>query len=415
MTIYLDYNATCKIRPEALAAMGTVLNDAPGNASSVHGPGRNARKHIEQAREKIARAVNVTPKQIIFNSGATEGNNTVLKFFQFNSPPYKGGAGGGHTEKKSALQSPTLTLPLTGGGDSPVFPRILISATEHSSIYETGREMGVEIIPVLPNGTLDLTALEKMCAASPTPALISVMWVNNETGVINPVADIARIAHAHGAAFHIDAVQAFGKIPVDFVASGADFMTISSHKIGGPQGMGALAIGDGSTGACLPPPVLLTGGGQERRLRAGTENVAGIAGFGAAAEMILPLKGGGDSPVTLKESLQQSFQTQIESILMSTRPDTVIFGVDAPRVPNTVCFAVPGTDAQTLLMRLDLAGVYVSSGSACSSGKIRESHVLRAMGVLPELSHGALRISTGWATTQSNIDEFAQIWRNLMA
>ncbi len=380
MTIYLDYNATCKIRPQAIAAMNTVLNDAPGNASSIHGPGRAARKYIEHARDQVARAMGATSKQVIFNSGATEGNNTVLRFFSGQ--------------------------------------RILISATEHSSIYETGRTMGVEIIPVHPNGTLDLTALETMCQVSPAPALISVMWVNNETGVINPVTNIARIAHACGAAFHIDAVQALGKIPVDFGASGADFMTISSHKIGGPQGIGAFIIGNGETGACLPPPVLLTGGGQERSLRAGTENIAGIAGFGAAAEVIITPSArikAGTSPLQGKDNTAPNFQSQLESILKSTRPDTVIFGADTPRVSNTVCFSVPGTDAQTLLMRLDLAGVAVSSGSACSSGKVRESHVLRAMGVDPALSRGALRISTGWATTPNDIDQFAQIWANLMA
>lgn len=365
MSIYLDYNATAPLRPAVIAVMMDVLSNGPGNASSIHGFGRAAKKTVEDARAHLAALINVDTQQIIFNSGATEGNNTVLRFY----------------------------------GASPA--RILVSATEHPSVLMAAQAMNAEIIPVHANGMVDLDAFEKMCASSPAPALVSVMLVNNETGVINPVADVARIAHACGAAVHVDAVQALGKIPIDFAALGADFMTLSAHKCGGPQGIGALVIGNGDTGTCLPPPVLLLGGGQERSLRAGTENIACIAGFGALARELR------DAPAV------PSFQTEIEDILRAVRNDTVIFGADAPRVSNTVCFAVPGMDAQTILMKLDLMGVAVSSGSACSSGKVRDSHVLSAMNMAPSIRRGAIRISTGWATTSDEIQEFGRIWQNL--
>lgn len=366
MPIYLDYNATAPLRPAVITAMADALSGGPGNASSVHGFGRAAKKLVEDARGHLAALVKVDAKQVIFNSGATEGNNTVLRFY----------------------------------GAAPA--RILVSFTEHPSVLTTAQAMSAEIIPVHTNGTVDLDALEKLCAASPAPALVSVMLVNNETGVINPVADVARIAHACGAAVHIDAVQALGKIPLDFGALGADFMTLSAHKCGGPQGIGALVIGNGDTGACLPPPVLLLGGGQERSLRAGTENVAAIAGFGALARALRDAPG------------LPTFQKEIEDMLRAVRNDTVIFGADAPRVSNTVCFAVPGMDAQTILMKLDLAGVAVSSGSACSSGKVRDSHVLTAMNVASDIRRGAIRISTGWNTTGDEIAKFAKTWRGVV-
>jgi cysteine desulfurase len=391
--------------------MVTAFDSGPTNPSSVHGYGRAARKLIEDARAQVAALVGAAPAQVVFNSGATEGNNTVLDFYGRSS-----------------------------GGENN---RILISSIEHSSIIEPGRAMGLEAIPVTPDGVVDLAALEAMIKVGPAPVLISVMMVNNETGVIQPIDDVVALARSCGAAVHVDAVQALGKIQVDAKLIGADIMTVSSHKIGGPQGVGAMILADASTAACRPPPVLMRGGGQERSLRPGTENVAGIVGFGAAAgevlhdmvgacapspsqgegrgggqpqdhlpqslSLTLPLRGGGDYITLLHD-----FRTQIETRLKTIRPDTVIFGENAPRVPNTVCFAVPGFEAQTLLMQLDLAGIAVSSGSACSSGKVRESHVLRAMGVAPELARGALRVSAGWSTDDDAIDRFIEVWQKIV-
>lgn len=359
--IYLDHNATTPLRPNARDAMLGVL-DAPGNASSVHGPGRAARKCIEDARAQVAEAVGAKPAQVIFNGGATEGNNTILRGF----------APG----------------------------RILVGATEHASILIPGADVGASKIPVTTDGVIDLEAFEKLLGAGPT-GLVSVMAVNNETGVINPVAEIARLAHAYGAVLHVDAAQALGKIPVDMNAWGADFITLSAHKIGGPQGVGALVTADGSR-ACIPAPVLLRGGGQEKSFRAGTENVAGIVGFGAAA-----------TTVGLPVSIQQ-WRDEIEGVLRATRHDIVIHGQDAPRADNTICFSIPGVDAQTMLMKFDLHGVALSSGSACSSGVVKPSHVLLAMGVTADVAASSLRLSMGWNTTRADIDGFVDVWHKVM-
>lgn len=363
---YLDYNASAPARPDVIAAVATAMQ-APANASSIHAFGRGARKIIETAREQVGALVGAAANQVIFNSGATEGNNTVLRTF----------AGS----------------------------RILISAGEHASIDQTGRALGAEMIPLTRDGIIDLTAFEALLKTEVPPALVSVMWVNNETGVINPVADVARLARAAGAVVHVDAVQAVGKTPVDMRAVGADFITISAHKIGGPQGVGALIMSDGQV-ACIAPPVLLTGGGQERSLRAGTENIAGIAGFGVAAAAAR--NDLGTLPAQLKH-----WQQQLEKMLATSTPRVTIHGQNAPRVANTICFSVTGMDAQTMLMNLDLAGIALSSGSACSSGKVKESHVLKAMGVPSDQSRGALRLSMGYGTTQDDIARFTEIWQKM--
>ncbi|MCF8496671.1 MAG: cysteine desulfurase [Alphaproteobacteria bacterium] len=346
--IYFDYNATVPLRPQAREAMREALG-GPLNASSVHGFGREGRKLVERARTQVAALVNAPPAQVIFNSGATEGNNTVLKYFSAE--------------------------------------RVLVSAIEHPSVLEAVPE--ALRIPVTRDGVLDLGALETLLKQERT-GLVSVMLVNNETGVIQPVAEAAALAKRHGAFFHCDAVQAAGKVPLDIVALGIDFMTISAHKIGGPQGAGALVLG-----LCGITPVLLHGGGQEKSARAGTENVAAIAGFGAAAQAAG--EGLADESKRL-ESLRGKLETALQEIL--------IHGKNAPRAPNTTLFSLPGIKAETMLMALDLEGIAVSNGSACSSGTVKPSAVLKAMGYGDDIAGAALRISTGWATTEEEIDGF---------
>ena len=351
--IYLDYNASAPARPEVIEAVHAVMA-RPGNASSVHALGRAAHKAVEDAREKIGALVNLPPAQIIFNSGATEGNNTVLKFFG--------------TE------------------------RVLVAATEHPSVLEAAP--GAEKIPVDANGLVDLAALEKLLQQK--TGLVSVMLVNNETGVIQPVQEISALAHRHGALFHCDAVQAAGRMKLDAPLAGIDFITLSAHKIGGPQGVGALGLG-----LCGITPVLLEGGGQEKRARAGTLNVAGIAGFGVAAE--------------IAENNHRDF-LRLEALrdrLENALGFVTVYGKNAPRIANTTLFAVPGVKSETLLMAFDLEGICVSNGSACSSGTVKFSHVLAAMGA--DEQAGTLRVSTGWATKDSDIEAFLAAWEKIAA
>lgn len=357
--VYLDYNATTPLRPEVIALMGEVMAE-PGNASSVHGFGRQARKRVEDARGQIAKVFNVGPQQIIFNSGATEGNNTILKGF----------AG----------------------------QRILISGIEHASILESG--VKAEIIPVTQDGIVDLEAFRKMLAQEPKPALVSVMYVNNETGVIQPVAEIARLARDAGAVVHTDAVQAVGKIAFTREELGVDFITLSAHKFGGPQGIGAIIMAPKA-----PLPKLLHGGGQERRQRAGTENVAAIAGFGMAVHLA---QHGLGTYQALKNQREK-----IETALLQSTNTLRIHGQQSPRVANTTAFSLTGTTSETLLLALDLEGMAVSSGSACSSGTVKPSHVLMAMGVSEDEAKCSLRISLGWNTTDQDIEDFIAAWNNV--
>ena len=363
MTAYLDYNATAPIRPEALAAMTAALAE-PGNASSVHGPGRRARRLIEEARAKVAALAGVEPSWVTFTSGGTEANNLAL---------------GG--------------LPAA---------RILVSAGEHDSVLQAAAQ--AQRIGLTPDGLVDLDALAAALEGAPPQAaggtLVSVMLANNETGVIQPIAQVAALVRAAGAWLHCDAVQAAGKIPLDMLALDADLMTLSAHKLGGPPGVGALLARPE-----LPLAALQRGGGQERRRRAGTENLAGIAGFGAAAETALE---------DLAEAqrlgeLRDHFEHEIKSLA----PGLQVFGGAAPRLPNTSCIAVAGLPAETQIMALDLAGVAVSSGAACSSGKVQPSHVLSAMGVAPELAAGAIRVSLGWASTAEDVARLLAAWGDL--
>lgn len=352
MRCYLDHNATSPVRPDAKAAMMAAM-EMCGNASSIHAEGRVARKLLDDAREQVARSVGVIAPMVVFTSGGSEANNMALK-------------------------------------GAPV-ERLIVSAIEHPSVLEAAKACGraVQIIPVTYQGVIDLEALE---AALPGPrALVSVMLANNETGVIQPIADIVRLAQAHGALVHTDAVQGLGKVPVNFGILGVDLMTLSAHKLGGPVGAGALIIRDG-----LALESLIHGGGQELRRRAGSENLVAVSGFGAVAQMKMDVK-------PLRDRLEGALD------------GAVIFGAGADRLPNTTCFAMPGMKAETLLMAFDLEGVAVSSGSACSSGKVAKSHVLAAMGVAPEIYQGAIRVSLGWDTQTHHIDTFIAAWRKICA
>ena len=368
--VYLDWNATTPLRPEAKAAMAAAW-DISGNPSSVHAEGRQARRLVEEARASIAAAVGGRPQDVIFSSGGTEANALAL------TPGLRRGAG------------------------QPA-ERLLVSAIEHTSVLSGGRFPAETIatIKVTPSGVVDLGHLRALLHDGP-PALVSVMLANNETGAIQPVAEVAEIVHAAGGLLHVDAIQALGKLPFDIRSMGADLVTLSAHKIGGPKGVGALVLAADVQG--LEP--LLRGGGQELGRRAGTENVAGIAAFGAAAKAAMGLLEGNAARLRdLRDSLEQG--------LRQTR-GMIVFSGDAQRLPNTTLFTVPGLKAETAVIGFDLAGIAVSSGSACSSGKVQPSHVLAAMGLGRDLAQGAVRLSLGWSTSQTDIDMTLEAWRTL--
>jgi cysteine desulfurase len=365
--VYLDWNATAPLRPEAKAAMAKAWELA-GNPSSVHAEGRQARRLVEDARAAIAEAVGAAPRNVTFTSGGTEANALAL------------GPG------------------VRQAGNPPV-RRVLISAVEHASVL-TGGRFAPELvgrIGVTPDGVIDLHELRNKVADG-SPALVSIMAANNETGAIQPIAEAAEIVHSAGSLLHVDAIQAFGKISLDINALGADLVSLSAHKIGGPKGVGALVVADGIEG--LEP--LLRGGGQERGRRAGTEDVAGIAGFGSAAVNIKE-----DDVAGLK-----GLRNRLERGLKQT-PGAVIFSENVERLPNTTLFTVPGLRAETAVIGFDLAGIAVSSGSACSSGKVQPSHVLGAMGFGPKIAQGAVRLSMGWSTSEADIDRCLEAWRTL--
>jgi cysteine desulfurase len=371
---YLDYNASAPLRPEAGAAMTAALA-ARGNASSVHTEGRAAHARLEQAREAVAALVGGEARLVTFTSGGTEANVTVL------------------------------TPDWTHAGTPVHFRALIAGATEHPSVLAGGRFAAERVhrVAVDGDGVVRLDDLRRLLAAVEGPALVSVMAANNETGVIQPVAEIAGIAHAHGALVHSDAVQAAGRIAVDLAALGVDVLTLSAHKIGGPQGAGAIVRANADW--TFAP--LLTGGGQERRTRAGTENVAAVAGFGAAAQAAgAECTAAAARLAPLRDCL---------AAMVKTAKGAVVFAEGAARLPQTVCFAVPGIPAETLVIALDLAGVAVSSGAACSSGKVAPSPVLAAMGVPPELARCAIRLSLGWDSAEKDIDSFARAWASVLS
>ncbi len=358
-SVYLDYNATAPVRPPALAAVGAALA-AVGNPSSVHGFGRAARARLETAREQVAALVGARPSQVVFTSGGTEANN----------------------------------LAVAGTGRA----RILASAIEHDSVLKTA---ACELIPVDRSGVVDLAVLDRMLAAASAPAIVALMLANNETGVIQPVAEAARIVRAHGALLHCDAVQAAGKIAVDFGALGADLLSVSAHKLGGPPGAGALIVCDDVEFGSRQ-----RGGGQERGRRAGTENLPGIVGFGAAAAAAAGL----DAMARVA-----GLRDDLERRALAAVPGAILFGRAAPRLPNTSCLAVPGLSSEVQVMGLDLEGVAVSAGAACSSGKVQPSQVLRAMGVDALTAGCAIRVSLGWDSIADDVDRFLAAWCALAA
>ena len=376
--VYLDHNATSPLRPEARAAMAAVLAET-GNASSIHAEGRAARARIEAARTAVAGLVGAEPAAVTFTSGATEAITLAL--------------------------SPELEL----SGRPVRCEVLLISGVEHPAVRAGGRFPAerIEIIPVDRAGIVDLVALDAMLTRHRNGgrrALVSVLAANNETGVIEPLREIGARVHAAEGVFHTDAVQIAGRYPFGLETSGADLISLSSHKLGGPQGAGALIARDADTR--LPP--LLRGGGQERGARAGTENVAAIAGFGAVAT---------SAEMMLAEEVGRlaGLRDRLEDGLRDIAPQAVILSAGALRIPNTTCFAVPGIAAETAVIAFDLEGVALSAGAACSSGKVGPSTALAAMKIEPELARGAVRASLGWNSTRADIVRFLEIFARLYA
>jgi cysteine desulfurase len=360
VTAYFDYNATAPVRPEAAAAVAAALRE-PGNPSSVHGHGRAARRTVEEARAAIAELIAAAPADLIFVSGGTEAN----------------------------------ALALAGCGRA----RVLAGATEHDSALA---HAGADRLPVDADGLIDLAALRDRLGRDARDTVVALQLANNETGAIQPVRAAAEIAHAAGALLHCDAVQAAGKIAVDVAALGADYVGLSAHKLGGPQGIGALWARPGAPLASQRP-----GGGQERGRRAGTENVPGIAGFGAAARAA-----GRDLDGF---AALARWRDRIAAAALAARPDAAIHAAAAPRLPNTLCLGLPGMAAETQVMALDLAGFAVSAGAACSSGKVARSHVLAAMGAGADAAGSAIRISMGWATTGREVEALIAAWTKMAA
>jgi cysteine desulfurase len=366
--VYLDWNATAPLRPAAREAMRTAL-DLCGNPSSVHGEGRAARRVIEEARGEVAALVGADPRNVIFTSGGTEANALALS-------------------------------PVNG-------QRLLVSAIEHPSVLAGGRfsPQDIEQVPVDMDGIVDLAALEQRLEAVTRDGLrplVSLMAANNESGVIQPVAAASEIVHRAGGLLHVDAVQAAGRIALDMETLGADLMTLSAHKLGGAKGAGALIRRDES----IKIDPLIRGGGQERGSRAGTENAAAVAAFAAAAAAV---RAGFDAEVPHMAALRD----RLEAGLRNLTPEAIIYGANVARLPNTTLVAMPGAKAETFVIAFDLDALAVSSGAACSSGKVAPSHVLAAMGVAPALARGAIRVSLGPTTTEAEIDRFLQVWQKL--
>lgn len=372
---YLDYNATAPLRAAARAAMVEAL-DLVGNASSVHAEGRAARARVEAAREAVAQLVGTSARRVIFVSGGTEAAATLLR-------------------------------PGLRRSDWPAGARtrLLVGAGEHACVLQ-GHGFGPDarLVRLTPEGTLGLDDLAMALAEGEEAPILALQVANNETGIIQPVAEAAALVHAAGGLVVVDAVQAAGKIALSMADLGADVLFLSAHKLGGPVGVGAICLRDDN----VAWPALMQGGGQERGLRAGTQNVPAMAGFGAAAREA-------QSRMPAESARLSALRDDFERRLLAMTPPATIFGAGAARLPNTSAFGWDGVAAQTLLMRLDLAGCAVSSGSACSSGKVGRSHVLAAMGVTDALAQGALRVSLGWATTPGDVIQCAAALEEALA
>lgn len=380
--VYLDHNASSPLRAPARLAVEAALS-AYGNASSVHAAGRAARARIEEARDSVAALAGTTPLAIVFTSGGSEANALALR-----------GAIAGAAWEEDRIA------------------RLFVSTIEHESVRANALALAEAVpglksteIAVTRDGTVDLDALRLNLIQGKGRVLVSVMAANNETGVVQDIPAIAKLIRSEGgegALFHIDAVQAAGRTALSFDAWGADYMTLSAHKLGGPQGAGALLVRDG-----VPLAPQIAGGGQEMRRRSGTENVAAIAGFGAAAAEIADFANG----MAAVRALRDRFEAE----LAQAAPELIIFGANAERLPNTSNFAIPGLAAETALIALDLDGVAVSSGSACSSGKVKPSHVLAAMGVDEVLARCGIRVSFGWTNSDADVDAAILSLRRLIA
>lgn len=360
MPVYLDYNATAPMRPAVRESMFEAMQ-WPLNPSSVHRYGAEAKKRLEAARKIIAHAVSAMPNEIIFTASGTEANSLALRGFP---------------------------------------DRALITSTvEHASVAATASLLGAATAKVANDGIVMLPQLESLLANLGRPALVSVILANNETGIIQPMREIAELAHRYGALVHCDAVQAFGKIPLDMGMLGVDMMTISAHKVGGPVGVAALVLRND-----LPVKPLLVGGRQEWGRRAGTEALPQIVGFATLAEAVM----------YCPESKQlAALQQRLERRLSEYSPLLQAVGSNVSRLPNTSMLTMPGVSSETQLMHFDLAGFCVSAGSACSSGRIEASNVLKAMDFAPQAATEAIRISTGWNSTEAEIDAFAGCWLSL--
>ncbi|NVJ70509.1 MAG: cysteine desulfurase [Alphaproteobacteria bacterium] len=361
--IYLDYNATSPIRDEVIEAV-TAAMQAVGNPSSVHSAGRDARARVEEARAQLAAFVNARPRDVVFTSGGTEASNTVIR-----------GCGA---------------------------KTILLSAIEHECGFAAAKEAGVpvEVIPVDANGSVRLDALETLLTKAEKPALVSIMYANNEMGILQDLKAVVKVAKAHDALVHTDAVQAAGRVPLDFKELGVDYMTLSAHKIGGPQGVGAVVLGP-----TVPLKALVSGGGQELSRRSGTENVAGITGYGVAAMEAMVALGDMNHIAALRDKLEADIRAHAN--------DVIIVGSKGDRVANTSCLIMPGVKGETQVMHFDLNRICISSGSACSSGKVKVSHVLTAMGFAPEEAECSIRVSLGYRTTEEDIDRFVDAWKSI--
>lgn len=376
--IYLDHNASSPLRPEARAAMSEAMElvaaGGAANPSSPHTEGRKARALIEDAREQVAALVGVPAERVIFTSGGTEANAMAL------SPGWL---------KRDCV-------------------RAFVSAIEHPSVAHGGRfdASSVERLPVTSDGVVALDEARRRLEAhrdetEGAPFLVSLMLANNETGALQPVAELAAIAHDLGGLLHTDAIQAAGKVPLHFLSQGAGLVSLSAHKIGGPAGVGALVVADP---ALHDPSPLLRGGGQERGARAGTENLLGVVGFGAAAAACA-------AQAQAERDRVEMLRDRLETELLRISPDAVIFAGNVARTPNTTCFAISGISAETCVISFDIRGIAISAGAACSSGKVKRSPTVEAMGAPPELSQASLRVSLGWNSTSDDVAQFLQVWR----
>ncbi len=376
--LYLDHNATSPLRPEARSAMLAAF-DLVGNASSVHAEGRKARGMLDAARDAVANLCGGSARDVVFTGGGTEANNLAL--------------------------TPGLQI----GSDQRPITHCLVSAVEHVCVLEGHRfpSAQAERLGVDGAGIVRASELEerlKRIEAAGGRALVAIQAANSETGIVQPIAEVSRLVHVHGGLLHCDAVQVAGKLPLDQVTAGADMVALSAHKIGGPQGVGALVLRSGGISIA---DKMLRGGGQERGARAGTENVAGIAGFGAAAGVVM-------AALSSESVRLRALRDEAEAAIVACAPDAMIFGAGTLRLPNTLAFAVPGLSAETALMGFDLGGVALSSGSACSSGKVKRSHVLEAMGISSDMLTGALRVSFGWNNRPEDVIRLASALETLL-